>query len=320
MKKRIALILALVFLLACTSAMAEPNGWPSGKTVQMIIPFGAGGDTDLHCRVLTDLIARELGTDIVCTNITGTSGTIAARQVKDSAADGYTILWHQTSFLMASLLGVSEFDYSDFDTACTVIEDTSSFLCVNANNGKFSNFDEFVQYGKDHPGELLAGVSVGGDAHLYTLMLADLLGLEISYVDLDGTNELIPALLNNDIDFTLGIYGTYKEYIASGDFAALSYLSDEAPDGSAVPTWKSLTGESFPIGKMFGYWFPQGTPQEIIDAFNAAAEKAVASEEFKAHCQQYYITPIFRQGEQAVTYLNDQYALMNQYKDALLIQ
>ena len=302
------------------SSAAQPtdSSWPSEKTVQMIIPFGAGGDTDLHCRVLTDLVSKELGTDIICTNVTGTSGTIAARQVMDSAADGYTILWHQTSFLMASLMGISEFDYTDFTTASTVIEDMSSFLCVNAKNDKFSNFEEFVQYAKDHPGELLVGISVGGDAHLYSLIMADKLGIELTYVDLDGTNEIVPALLNQDVDLTIGIYGTYKEYVDKGEFAALAYFGDEAPDGSGLPTWKSLTGDSFPIGKMFGYWFPAGTPQDIVDKFNAAVEKVSASDEWKAHCASYYITPVTRTGSDAVTYLDGQYQLMGGYKDALL--
>lgn len=319
MKRIIALALALVCLLALSVPALADAEWPDGKTIQMIIPFGAGGDTDLHCRVLTDLVSKELGVDIVCTNVTGTSGAIAARQVLDSEPDGYTILWHQTSFLMASLLGISEFDYSDFTTACTVIEDMSSFLCVNADNGKFTNFEEFVQYAKDHPGELLCGASIGGDAHMYTLMLCDQLGIDVTYVDLDGTNELIPALLNNEIDFTLGIYGTYGEYVRNGDFAALAYLSDEALDGSDTPTWKELTGESFPIGKMFGYWFPADTPQEIVDAFNEAVETAVNSDEFKEHCAEYFITPVFRGNEDAVEYLDDQYALMQNYKDALLV-
>ena len=146
------------------------------------------------------------------------------------------------------------------------------------------------------------------------------MGIEVSYVDLDGTAEIIPALLNNDIDFSLGIYGTYGAYVANGDFKALAFMSDEALDGSDCPTWKDITGESFPIGKMFGYWFPKGMDQANIDKFNAAVEKSVNSDEFKAHCAQYYITPVYRGGSDAVTYLDNQYGIMNQYKNALLVQ
>lgn len=318
MKKIIALLLAVLLIASVnTVAFAE---WPNDKTVQMIIPFGAGGDTDLHCRVLTEMVAKELGVDIVCSNVTGTSGTVAARQVKDSDNDGYTIMWQQTSFFIASLLGICDFDYTAFTTGSTVIEDLSAFVTVKANNDKYSNFDEFVQYAKDHPGEILWGGSIGGDGHLYTLMMAKALGLEFTYVDLDGTAEIIPALLNGSIDFTMGVYGTYGEYVKSGDFQALCYLGDEALDGSETTTWKAYTGEDFPIGKIFCYLFPAGTDQAIVDKFNAAVEKCVNSEEFQDHCEKYFITPIFRSGDDAEEYLAAYYAKMNDFRDDLLVK
>lgn len=109
-------------------------------------------------------------------------------------------------------------------------------------------------------------------------------------------------------------------YVESGDFKALAFLSDEPLDDSDTPTWKELTGESFPIGKMFGYWFPKDTDPAIVDKFNAAVEKCVNSQEFKAHCDQYFVTPVYRGGEEAVAYLDEQYVLMTDYKDALLVQ
>ena len=87
MKKLIALVLALMLVVSLgTCAFAETD-WPNGKTVQMIIPFGAGGDTDLHCRVLTEMVAKELGVDIVCTNVTGTSGTAATAEAATAATN-----------------------------------------------------------------------------------------------------------------------------------------------------------------------------------------------------------------------------------------
>lgn len=320
MKKFLALFLAIAIVASLgVSAFAE-TAWPEEKTVQMIIPFGAGGDTDLHCRTLTDMVSKELGVDIVCSNVTGTSGTVAARQVMDSANDGYTIMWQQTAFLIASLLGVCDFDYTAFTTASTVIEDMSSFVTVKADNGKYSTFEEFVEYAKAHPGEILWGGSIGGDAHMYTLMLAKALGLEFTYVDLDGTAEIIPALLNGSIDFTMGIYGTYGEYVKNGDFAALCYLGDKALDGSDTTTWKEFTGEDFPIGKMFCYMFPADTDPEIVEKFNAAVKKCVESDEFKEHCEKYFITPAYRDGEEAAEYLKNYYEEMSEYRDDLLVK
>lgn len=322
MKRLVPLFLsaAMVMAVGATNVMAA-DAWPGKETIQMIIPFSAGGDTDLHCRVLTELVAKELGTDIVCTNVTGASGSVAARQVLDSANDGNTILWHQTSFLMASLTGISEFDFHDFTTACTVIEDATNFLCVNTKNEKFSDLDSFIEYAKANPGDLLVGAGVGGDGHLYCLIMEDAMGVEFTYVDLDGSNEIIPAMLNQDVDLEIGLYSGRKEYLENGDMEMLVYFGDESLEGyEDVPLWKDEMGESFPLAKMFGYWFPADTSQEIVDTFNAAVEKAVNSEEWKAHCEAYYLDSPFRTGEDAVAYLDAQYEVMEQFRDALLGQ
>ena len=155
---------------------------------------------------------------------------------------------------------------------------------------------------------------------MYALMIADKLGLEFTYVDLDGTAEIIPALLNGSVDWTTGVYGTYGEYVKTGDFESLCYMADEALDGSDTPGWKEYTGESFPLGKMFCYLFPKGTDPEIIKQFNAAVEKCVNSEEFKAHCENYFITPVYREGAEAEEYLANYYATMAQYRDDLLVK
>lgn len=321
MKKVIPLILtaAVAMNVGAAESKASETAWPNGETIQMIIPFSAGGDTDLHCRVLTELVAEELGVDIVCTNVTGSSGTIAARQVMDSANDGNTILWHQTSFLMASLTGVSEFDYHDFTTACTVIEDATNFLCVNPNNEKFSDLDSFIEYAKENPGDLLVGAGIGGDGHLYSLIMEDAMGVEFTYVDLDGSNEIIPAMLNQDVDVEIGLYSGRKEYLENGDLEMLLYFGNESLEGyEDVPLWKDVMESEFPLAKMFGYWFPAETPQEIVDTFNAAVEKAVNSDTWKEHCEAYYLDSPFRTCDDAVEYLDAQYAVMEQFREALL--
>ena len=173
-----------------------------------------------------------------------------------------------------------------------------------------------------------------------------------------GTNELVPNFflahrLSEDFTVTLSVtapYGLESKYNTNwfGKYQAeRSYLftTDVNPSiAYKVTDWLSisggvsgqfaycslsqftpmgmmdLTGESFPIGKMFGYWFPKGTPQEIIDKFNDAVEKAVSSDEFKEHCANYYVTPAFKEGADAVAYLDDYYAVMQEYKDQLLVQ
>jgi tripartite-type tricarboxylate transporter receptor subunit TctC len=253
--------------------------------------------------------------------MTGTSGAVAARQVLNSPADVYTALWSQVTFRIASAIGVSEFNYTNFETVATVIEDNSGILVVNKKVGKYKNIQDFVNYGKANPMAILDGTEIGSDAHLQSLLLEDVLGIKCTRVDVGGTATKIPALLNGDVDYTTGVYGTFKPYIDSGDFAVLAVFGPERLPGLPdVPTMKEITGKDFGFTKFFGYWLPPGTGKAIVDKFADAVKKAVASEAFKTHCAKYYITPVARTGADVKTYLDDRYAVINKYKDNLIVK
>ena len=292
--------------------------WPN-KTVQVIVPFGAGGDTDLHCRTICDVLSRDLNQPFACTNITGNAGITGARQAKDSAEDGYTVLFHQSSFMVGSAIGLADFDYSDLDTASIICRDDSSVLFVNKKIGKYPDLDSFVEFGKNNPGELLYATTIGGYSQLQGLAVANALGIEVTCVDIGGNTEVIPSVVSGETDFVIGIYGTFKQYVDSGDFEPLCVLSPERlealPD---VPTVGEAAGLDWKLTKWFGYFFPKGTDPAIIAKFNAGVESAVATDQFKEHCDIYYVTPYYLGGEDAVKLLDDQYELTLEYKEMLM--
>jgi tripartite-type tricarboxylate transporter receptor subunit TctC len=299
---------------------SQAASWPN-KTIQVYIPWGAGGDTDLHGRILSELVAKELGVTIVCSNMPGTGGTVAARQVLNSPKDGYTVLWSQTSFLISSALGIADFSYKDLETVATVIEDESNLFVINKKSGKFQNVRDYMNYGKANPGAIKDGIEVGADSHLLSLFLGDALGIQLTRVDVGGTSTKIPILLNGDIDSTHAAYGTFKTYIDSGDFAPLVMLGTKRlPALPDIPTLKEASGKDFSYAKLFGYWMPPGTDKAIVDKFAAAAQRAVNSAEFKAHCDKYYITPAAKTGSEAKSYLDKQYDDILKYKDAMVIK
>jgi tripartite-type tricarboxylate transporter receptor subunit TctC len=318
----LGLIAVLLVLGGCSgrsSSSASSGGWPA-KTIQVYLPFNAGGDTDLHCRKICELIAPDLGVPVVVTNMSGSAGMVAARYVKDSAPDGSTVLFSQSTFLVASLIGVADFSYKDLEVACTVVEDNSSILVVNKKLGKFKTIEDFIQYGKDHPKDILYATSIGGHSQVQGYTVADALGIEITPVDIGGTAEVIPSILNGDCDFALGIYGTYNAYVESGDFDVLAVLSPERlPTLPDVPTISEL-GVPYHFTKLFGYYFPKGTDQAIIQKWNNAVEKAVNSPEYAKYCKTYYVTPIFRGGQAALDYHNEQYAIIEPYKSMMVGQ
>jgi tripartite-type tricarboxylate transporter receptor subunit TctC len=305
---------------AAGGGASQAPSWPT-KTIQVYIPWGAGGDTDLHGRVLSELIGKELGATIVCSNMPGTGGTVAARQVLNSPKDGYTVLWSQTSFLISSALGIADFSYKDLETVATVIEDESNLFVINKKVGKFKDVRDYANYGKANPGGIKDGIEVGADSHLLSLFLGDALDIQLTRVDVGGTSTKIPILLNGDIDSTHAAYGTFKSYIDSGDFAPLVMLGtkrlSQFPD---VPTLKEASGKDFSYTKLFGYWMPPGTDQAIVDKFAEAAKKAVNSDAFKEHCAKYYINPAAKTGSEAKSYLDKQYSDILKYKDAMVVK
>ncbi|MDR2434672.1 MAG: tripartite tricarboxylate transporter substrate binding protein [Treponema sp.] len=326
MKRLVSLVaLILIGTLAFAEGAKESGGGAAAypaKTIQVYIPWGAGGDTDLHGRTLSELIGKELGVSVVCTNMPGTGGTVAARQVLNSAKDGYTVLWSQTSFLISSALGIADFSYRDMETVATVIEDDSNLYVMSRKSaGKFKTIQEYIAYGKAHPNAVNDGIEVGTDAHLTSLIFGDSTGVPVTRIDVGGTNTKIPALINGDVDIGQGVYGTYKAYFDSGDLVPLVMLGTrKLADLPNIPTLKEATGADFNYTKIFGYWMPPGTDKAIVDKFAAAARKAVNSDAFKAHCEKYFITPSARTGSEAKAFLDKQYDTILKYKDAMVVK
>lgn len=310
MKKRALSLLLALSLFTSAFAVAGEVNWPT-KMLQVYLPWNAGGDTDLHCRKICEIIQKDLGVPVIVTNMAGAAGTVAARHVRDSAPDGYTILFSQSTFLVASLIGVADFSYKDLEVACTVAEDNSSVLVVKSGDDRFTDMKSFIEYGRDN--DLLYGTSIGGHSQIQGLTVAEALGIQITAVDIGGTAEVIPALLSGDIDFAIGIYGTYKAYIDSGDYNALAIVGPTRVPGADIPSITEF-GPDYLFTKLFGFYFPKGTDWAIIDKFNAAVEKAVNSEAFAEYAKIYNITPIFRGGKDALDYHDEQFGIMVPFK------
>lgn len=328
MKKFLALTLAIIMALTLVACGTEPQSqeenlpqdsvtteWPE-QPINVIVSFGAGGDTDILCRTLCDEIAKELDATIVCNNVTGSSGTVAARQVKDSAADGYNVLWHQSSFFVASATGIADFDYTDMEIAGVAVEEVSD--CLMVRKGEYADMNAFVDAAKANPGGLNYGTSLGGYSHMQALAVADAFGCEFNIVDIGGGSETIAALLAGDIDFVITTSNYARTYVESGDCEVLCIVANDRVD--ATPDWPAMSefGVSCDITKIFGFYMPKGTDPAIIEKWENALEKALNSEAYAKVCEQYAVTPAFCKGADALTLHDEQYALAQKYASMMI--
>ncbi|MBQ7151057.1 MAG: hypothetical protein IJR94_02250, partial [Synergistaceae bacterium] len=138
MKK--ALLALLVVLVAASCAFAE---WKPTTTVSIIVPAGAGGNTDLSARVFAQYAKELSGVDFIVVNANGAAGSIAADQVRSAAPDGHTFLYGHNLVNVANVAGITDYNYTAFTLGPTFAKDPAQQLYVNPK--KYKNLEEFIK-------------------------------------------------------------------------------------------------------------------------------------------------------------------------------
>ncbi len=320
-KKILALLLAVVMvfgLAACTSqeAPAEPVAkvdYPT-KTIEIICPFGTGGDTDALCRAMGDEMTKTLGQSVMVTNMTGGSGSVASNYVKDADPDGYTVYFCHNTLVINSITGVSDFNHHDFTPACLVAQ--SSALCVWTNS-EFNSVEEVVEYAKANPGKLNVGIVQGGITEIMALAFCDAAGIDVNYVDCGDGNTMNVEMTAGRVSLCVNTFGTVKEYFQNGDLKPIAVMGKERlgmiPD---TPTMSEL-GYNVEGDMYYGFYFPADTPEEIVDIFCEAAEIATKSESFTNVVTSYGYSPICIKKGDAKNTMDAIYEYYLQFKDLL---
>ena len=287
----VLVVLLMVFgLLVSTWAEgAREDGskpWPS-KPVTIVVPYSAGGDTDFNSRTYAKYLEKELGQPFVVTNVTGSGGSIATRKVYESDADGYTILLNHTNLVMTKLTGVSDLGYEDFELACVGAVNADCFTV--AADAPYNDLAGLIQYSKNT--RLKAAGTTGSLTQMESTLLKGY-GANLNVIDVgDGANRRA-ALAGKQIDLIPNAYGSIKPFIASGDMKTLALLLPERnPLIPNVPTAKEQ-GYDIAVPMMYTFFFPKGTPQEIIDTLAAAVKKiATTNKAYQDEIAKAYLQP-----------------------------
>ena len=292
----------------------KPEGgtdWPT-KTIEIVVPGGAGGDTDLCTRMLAEKLQDELGQPIIITNIGGSGGSIGARDVVEAEPNGYKLLMFHPGLLLTEISGVADFGFKDFDMAANVFMD-ETLVWVTNQASEFNDMKELVEYAKEH--KVQYATDFGGHTHAVALMVQDAAGVEFNIIDAGGSSDRVAALLGNQIDLIATSYGMIKDYVESGDFKVLGVAADErnavCPD---VPTFIEQ-GIDVTAPKNYFLSWPKGIDPAIQKKFAAAVENACNDPELQKEIletmciETYYMAP-----EDLYVYLEDMY---NQYEPLL---
>jgi tripartite-type tricarboxylate transporter receptor subunit TctC len=274
-----AVLLGLAALLGISAAPAQ-GAYPE-RQITVVVPFAAGGTTDIIARILADHMTRTLGQQIVVENVIGAGGTVGVTRVMKSTPDGYTLLMGNLGTQAASVGLYPNLAYDPRRDFEPIMSSGATPMIVAAKKDlPVRDFREFVTYVKANGSKLNYGTGgVGAPSHLTCLFLDTLLDVKVQHVPFRGSGPALNALIAGQIDYvcdqTVGIVPQIQGGQVKGLVAAVKTRIPVIPD---VPTSEEQGLPQFQAAGWNALFAPKGTPADIVEKLNAAARAALKDE------------------------------------------
>ena len=277
---RIAAIIGGLMAALPAAPSATAQSYPTAP-VRLLVPFGAGGATDVVARVFADRLQQRMGQSFTVENRGGAGGQIAAAAFARAAADGYTLMFTTAAPITVAPLLSDKLQYDprkDF-VPVAVVAVQPVWLVVNANS-PLKTLADLVKQAKDNPGKLTYGTSgVGTELHLAAEAVARSAGIQMVHVPFRGGGEVITALLGNQIDFAALSTASIAPALRQGTLRAIAVSSPQRmSDFPDVPTFAELGHPGATMLPWWGLMAPAGTPPAIVARLTQELQAASADE------------------------------------------
>lgn len=268
-------------MLLTTSAAGVPvaayaQDYPS-KTITMIVPFPAGGSTDVLGRILAQHMTTSLKQQVIVENVGGAGGTIGVARVARAEPDGHTILFHNMAHASApSLYSKLSYDpQTSFEPIGSVAD--VPMILVARKDFKPSNFSELTAHVKANPGTVtFANAGVGATSHLCALVLNNVAQLNTQLVPYKGTGPALNDLVGGHVDMICDQPASTTGFINKGDIKAIAVATkDRLPTLKNVPTFAESGLKDFELSVWHGLYAPKGTPETAVVKISQALQSAL---------------------------------------------
>jgi len=263
-------VLASMAASLATPALAE--SYP-GKPINLIVPFAAGGPTDLMARIVGERMARELGQQFIIDNTTGAAGSIAVGKAVRAAPDGYTI---QIGHVGTNVANGTIYKNLTYDMLTDLVPiarlPQNPMLIVSSNQLPTQTLKELVEYLKANPDKVPGGTAgMGSGSHLGALAFFAATGTSYQLVPYRGTGPAMQDLMANQIQVMVDQSANSLPQVRAGKVR--SYGITAKARSSAAPDIPTAAEGGYPmeISIWHGLWAPKGTSPEIVDRLNKAA-------------------------------------------------
>lgn len=285
--RRAAAVRLSLFLVAtalgATAAMAE---FPD-KPIRLVVPFAPGGGTDLIARTLGLGMSRELGQTVVIENKPGAGTIIGTDLVAKSPADGYTLVISTFAHAVnPSLMQKLPYD-NDKAFAPVILIGKGPNVLVVRTESPFRSVKDILEAARANPGKLnYASQGNGTSAHLAGEMFDNLAKVQMKHIPYRGAGPALTDLMGGQVDMIFGTATAVSSGLDSGRLRALAVTGAERSQVlKNIPTIAE-TIPGYVMESWYGLYAPAGTPPEVITKLNAAARKAVATDDFRKKVEQ----------------------------------
>ena len=273
----IAAVVSASTLLGSNIASAQKD-WPT-KSIQLIVPFAAGGPTDSIARLIAVPMGQALGQTVVVENVPGAGGTIASTKVSRAAPDGYTMYIHHMGMATANAL----YDKLPYDpmTSFDYIGQVADvpMVLLGKKDLPANNFKELEAYIKANGSKVtMANAGPGAVSQLCGLLFQSRMGIKLTNIPYKGTGPALTDLLGGQVDLLCDQTTQTIPYIKDGRVKAFGTTTmKRLPAIPNVPTLNEQGLKGFEVKVWHGVYVPKGVPQPIQDKINAALKKALNS-------------------------------------------
>lgn len=269
---------------AMLSALPAYADFPE-REITMVVPFGAGGSTDIVGRIAAQAMSERLDVPVIVENRGGAGGTVGTQAAAGMEADGYTITVATTSTHVVGPLTNSSVRYDAVEDFAHIgmIAETPYVLVVNSDLG-VANVEELIAMLEDAPGDLNFGsAGQGSTTHLAGLMFLAATGTEMEHIPYGSNAEATTAVMGNEVQVLFGSMPAVLGQIQGGSIDALAVgtvnRSAELPD---VPTMQEAGVAGYRASLWLGLAAPAGTPDDVIATLAEALGDSVADADVAA--------------------------------------
>lgn len=283
-RARSGLLLAFAVVAAFAAPAAGAAEYPS-RTIRLVVPYAAGGPTDVLGRLIADYLARDLKQAVFVENKAGAQGAIAAEMVSRSEPDGYTLFVTAASIIVLNPLLYKKLPYDPVRDLRVLSIMTELPVVMEVHPSvPAKTVAEFVAYAKANPGKLNFGsAGTGGTVHLAGEMFKQIAGVEMTHVPYKGAGPALQDLLSGNIQVMFDTLSTALPPIRAGMLRPLGVSSAErSPELPEVPTVAASGYPDYLVSVWFGVAAPAKLPDDVAAKVSASLDRALNDDVFRA--------------------------------------